>query len=100
MRIALLHYVTWSVSSLCHLVGERPFRARRYDRATNLWPLALLSFGESWHNLHHADPTRARHGVDRGRLDPSGAVIRLLERLGWVYDVRWPAPDRVAARRV
>ncbi|PKV90051.1 acyl-CoA desaturase [Streptomyces sp. TLI_146] len=99
VRIALLHHVTWSVNSLCHVIGERPFRTRRYDRATNLWPLALLSFGESWHNLHHADPTCARHGVDRGQLDASAAVIRLFERLGWVRDVRWPLPDRIAARR-
>ncbi|WP_030942324.1 acyl-CoA desaturase [Streptomyces sp. NRRL S-646] len=99
VRIALLHHVTWSVNSLCHMIGERPFRTRRHDRATNLWPLALLSFGESWHNLHHADPTSARHGVDRGQLDPSAAVIRLLERLGWVHDVRWPTAERVAARR-
>lgn len=70
-----------------------------HDRATNLWPLALLSFAESWHNLHRSDPTSARHGVDRGQLDPSAAVIRLLERLGWVYDVHWPTPARVAARR-
>lgn len=99
VRIALLHHVTWSVNSLCHLIGERPFRTRRHDRATNLWPLALLSFGESWHNLHHADPTSARHGVDRGQIDPSAAVIRFLERLGWVHDVRWPTAQRVAARR-
>ncbi|MDG4862678.1 acyl-CoA desaturase [Streptomyces sp. T-3] len=99
VRIALLHHVTWSVNSLCHLVGERPFRTRRHDRATNLWPLAVISFGESWHNLHHADPTSARHGVDRGQLDPSAAVIRLFERFGWVRDVRWPAPARIAARR-
>ncbi|WP_329254819.1 acyl-CoA desaturase [Streptomyces sp. NBC_01478] len=99
VRIALLHHVTWSVNSLCHMIGERPFRTRRHDRATNLWPLALLSFGESWHNLHHADPTSARHGVDRGQIDPSAAVIRLMERAGWVHDVRWPTPDRVAARR-
>ncbi|MGA4840511.1 acyl-CoA desaturase [Streptomyces sp. G45] len=99
VRIALLHHVTWSVNSLCHVIGRRPFRTRRHDRATNLWPLALLSFGESWHNLHHADPTSARHGVDRGQIDPSAAVIRLLERLGWVHDVRWPTPDRLATRR-
>ncbi|QEU97454.1 acyl-CoA desaturase [Streptomyces kanamyceticus] len=99
VRIALLHHVTWSVNSLCHLVGERPFRTRRHDRATNLWPLALISFGESWHNLHHADPTSARHGVDRGQIDPSAAVIRLLEHVGWVRDVRWPTPDRIATRR-
>ncbi|MFF7410452.1 acyl-CoA desaturase [Streptomyces lydicus] len=100
IRIALLHHVTWSVNSLCHVIGERPFRTRRHDRATNLWPLALLSFGESWHNMHHADPTCARHGVDRGQIDVSAAVIRLFERLGWVWNVRWPDPDRLAARRI
>jgi stearoyl-CoA desaturase (delta-9 desaturase) len=99
VRIALLHHVTWSVNSLCHMLGSRPFRTRRHDRATNLWPLALLSFGESWHNLHHADPTSARHGVDRGQLDPSAAVIRAMERLGWVHEVRWPTQDRLATRR-
>lgn len=99
VRIALLHHVTWSVYSLCHVIGGRPFRTRRHDRATHLWPLALLSFGESRHNLHHADTTSARHGVDRGQVDPSAAVIRLFERLGWVYEVRRPTPARVAARR-
>ena len=99
VRVALLQHVTWSVNSLCHMIGLRPFRTRGHDRATNLWPLALLSFGESWHNLHHAEPTCARHGVDRGQLDPSAAVIRLLERAGWATDVRWPSADRLTARR-
>ncbi|MFF3456731.1 acyl-CoA desaturase [Streptomyces sp. NPDC002730] len=99
VRIALLQHVTWSVNSLCHMIGERPFRTRRHDRATNLWPLALLSFGESWHNLHHADPTCARHGVDRGQLDPTAAAIRLFERLGWATDVHWPVPARLDDRR-
>ena len=56
VRIALLQHVTWSVNSLCHVVGTRPFATRRHDRSTNLWPLALLSFGESWHNGHHSEP--------------------------------------------
>ncbi|MCP2311532.1 stearoyl-CoA desaturase (delta-9 desaturase) [Kitasatospora paracochleata] len=99
VRVALLQHVTWSVNSLCHMVGRRPFRTRRHDRATNLWPLAVLSFGESWHNLHHADPTCARHGVDRHQIDPTAAVIRLAELLGWVHDVRWPLPARVETRR-
>lgn len=59
-------HVAWSVNSLCHLVGNRPFSTRRHDRATNLWPLALVSLGESWHKMHHSDPTCARHG---DRLD-------------------------------
>jgi stearoyl-CoA desaturase (Delta-9 desaturase) len=99
VRVCLLQHVTWSVNSLCHLIGTRPFSTRRHDRATNLWPLALLSFGESWHNTHHADPSCARHGVDPGQLDPSAGLIRVFERLGWVSAVRWPDRDRLAGRR-
>ncbi|WIV56499.1 acyl-CoA desaturase [Amycolatopsis nalaikhensis] len=98
VRIAFLHHVTWSVNSVCHLVGERPFASR--DRAANFWPLALLSMGESWHNSHHADPTCARHGVLRGQVDVSARVIRTFEQLGWATDVRWPRADRLAAKRV
>ena len=99
VRIALLQHVTWSVNSLCHLLGTRPYSTRRHDRATNLWPLALLSLGESWHNTHHSDPACARHGVDRGQIDPTAALIRVFELLGWARDVHWPVPDRLEARR-
>ena len=96
VRVALLHHVTWSVNSVCHVVGKRPFSSR--DRATNFWPLAILSMGESWHNSHHADPTAARHGTLPGQIDPSARVIWLLEKLNLVYDVRWPDPQRMAAK--
>ena len=99
VRVAVLQHVTWSVNSLCHVFGSRPFATRRYDRATNLWPLALLSFGESWHNMHHSDPACARHGADRGQVDISAAVIRIFERLGWATKVRWPTPARLDSRR-
>jgi stearoyl-CoA desaturase (delta-9 desaturase) len=99
IRIALLQHVTWSVNSLCHVIGSRPFKTRRHDRSTNLWPLALLSFGESWHNGHHSEPSCARHGLARGQLDPSAAVIRLFERLGWAGDVHWPDAERIQRRR-
>lgn len=94
VRIALLHHVTWSVNSICHMIGERPFASR--DRATNFWPLALFSFGEAWHNAHHADPTCARHGVLRSQIDISARFIWLFERCGWVRDVRWPTARRLA----
>jgi stearoyl-CoA desaturase (Delta-9 desaturase) len=97
VRVALLHHVTWSINSICHAVGERPFKSR--DRSGNVWWLAALSMGESWHNLHHADPTSARHGVLRGQIDSSARLIWLFERLGWAYDVRWPRPERLRARR-
>jgi len=98
VRMAILHHVTWSVNSICHVVGERPFTTK--DKATNFWPLAILSFGESWHNSHHADPTGARHGVLRGQIDPSARLIWLFEKLRLVRDVRWPNSERLAAKRV
>lgn len=100
IRVALLQHVTWSVNSLCHVIGERPFKTRRHDRSTNLWPLALLSFGESWHNGHHSEPSCARHGVERGQIDLSAGLIRLFERLGWSSDVRWPDEERTRRRRI
>ena len=97
VRMLVLHHVTWSVNSICHVAGRRPFRSR--DRSTNVWPLAVLSMGESWHNLHHADPTSARHGVDRGQVDSSARLIRWFEAAGWARDVRWPSRARLLQRR-
>lgn len=94
VRVSFLHHVTWSVNSICHMIGERPFKSR--DRAANFWPLAIISFGESWHNSHHADPTCARHGVLRGQLDISARVIWFFEKLGWAWKVRWPNERRLA----
>jgi stearoyl-CoA desaturase (delta-9 desaturase) len=81
------------------VLGSRPFTTRRHDRATNLWPLAVLSLGESWHNMHHSDPTCARHGVDRGQLDLSAELIRVFERAGWATNVRWPIAARLEQHR-
>lgn len=100
VRIGLLHHVTWSINSVCHVFGDRPFAVRNGDKAANFWPLAILSLGESWHNLHHADPTCARHGALRGQIDPSARVIWLMEKLGWVHSVRWPKPERLSAKLV
>jgi stearoyl-CoA desaturase (delta-9 desaturase) len=94
VRIGVLHHVTWSVNSICHMFGERPFNSR--DKAANFWPLAVFSFGESWHNLHHADPTCARHGVQRGQIDISARIIWIFEKLGWATSVRWPTQRRLA----
>jgi stearoyl-CoA desaturase (delta-9 desaturase) len=88
VRMALLHHVTWSVNSLCHTFGRRSEATS--DRSTNLWPLAIVSFGDAWHNVHHAHPTWARHGAHRGMVDPSAWVIARFERWGWVDRVRWP----------
>jgi stearoyl-CoA desaturase (delta-9 desaturase) len=94
VRVGVLHHVTWSVNSICHMIGNRPWTLR--DHSTNFWPLAIATMGESWHNLHHADPTCARHGVGRGQIDMSARLIAIFEKLGWAYDVRWPTPRRLA----
>jgi stearoyl-CoA desaturase (delta-9 desaturase) len=96
VRVALLHHTTWSINSICHTVGERPFKSR--DKAGNVWWLAVLSMGESWHNLHHADPTAARHGVLRGQIDSSARIIWVMEKLRMVNNVRWPSRERLASK--
>jgi stearoyl-CoA desaturase (delta-9 desaturase) len=85
VRLFVLHHVTFSINSLCHFFGRRRFRTG--DESRNLAWLALPSFGEAWHNNHHAFPTSAAHGMRRWELDPSALVIRGLERLGLVWDV-------------
>lgn len=98
IRVGLLLHVTWAVNSVCHVYGERPFATRDGDKASNFWPLALLSMGEAWHNLHHSDPTCARHGVMRGQIDTSARLIWFFEKFGWAYDVRWPNSERLGKK--
>jgi stearoyl-CoA desaturase (delta-9 desaturase) len=78
------------------MIGARPHPGRRFDRSTDLWPLALISFGESWHNGHHAAPACARHGSRPHQIDLSAGLIGAFERLGWATGVHWPAPPRPA----
>ena len=87
LRAGLVHHVSWSVNSVCHLWGKRPFESR--DESRNVGWLAPFSLGESWHNTHHAFPTSARHGVDPGQWDASARFIALAERFGWASDVKW-----------
>jgi stearoyl-CoA desaturase (delta-9 desaturase) len=84
-RIFLVHHVTWSVNSICHTFGTRPYDTR--DASTNNPAIGLLAFGEGWHNNHHAFPYSARHGLAWWQLDASWLVIRALERLGLASDV-------------
>jgi stearoyl-CoA desaturase (delta-9 desaturase) len=97
VRVAFLHHVTWSINSICHTFGKEEFEVR--DKSRNVNWLAVLSFGESWHNLHHADPTCARHGVLRGQIDIAARVIWICEKLGWAYDVRWPDETRLTGKK-
>ncbi len=96
-RVFLLHHVTWSINSICHYFGKRPYDTP--DMSTNAWPLALISFGECWHNNHHAFPTSAIHGIDRFQPDPSGWIIRGLEKMGLAHNLRRPSEEQVASRR-
>jgi stearoyl-CoA desaturase (delta-9 desaturase) len=98
VRVSFLHHITWSINSICHTFGKREFEAR--DKSKNVAWLAVLSFGESWHNLHHADPTCARHGVFKGQIDIAARSIWLAEKLGWVRDVRWPDEARLTGKKV
>jgi stearoyl-CoA desaturase (Delta-9 desaturase) len=97
VRVAFLHHVTWSINSICHTFGKEEFEVR--DKSRNVNWLAILSFGESWHNLHHADPTCARHGALRGQIDTAARLIWFAEKLGWAYDVRWPDETKLARKQ-
>jgi stearoyl-CoA desaturase (Delta-9 desaturase) len=96
VRICLLHHVTWSINSVCHTFGNEDFDVR--DKSRNVAWLAIPSFGESWHNLHHSDPTCARHGALEGQIDISARAIWIAEKLGWAWDVRWPDEDRLSGK--
>jgi len=98
IRIAAYQHATFSVNSICHMFGRQDYRSR--DEARNNWLVALLVFGEGWHNNHHAFPVSARHGLHRWQLDVSWWVIRGLERLGLVWDVRVPGAAQLERRRV
>ena len=92
VRLFLVHHMTWSINSICHYFGQRRFDTD--DQSTNVWWLSLPSMGESWHHNHHAFPRSASHGLRRWELDVSAAVIRMLERVGLVWNVVRIQPER------
>ena len=96
VRIFVLHHVTYSINSLCHMFGKRDFETT--DESRNLAWLAIPTFGEAWHNSHHAFPTSAVHGMKRRQIDPSAAVIWSLEKVGLAWDVVRITPERQAAK--
>ncbi|CAN5658481.1 acyl-CoA desaturase [soil metagenome] len=97
VRIALVNHVTWAVNSVCHTFGNRPFDIK--DESRNNWVVGLLAFGEGWHHNHHAFPAMAYHGMGRWQVDLTAYVIRLLRRLGLVWNVKQPSPELVERRR-
>lgn len=97
VRVFLVHHVTWSINSVCHIWGSRPFRS--HDESRNNAILGVLAFGEGWHNNHHAFPTSARHGLHWWQLDVSYLIIRTMALVGLAHDIRVPSPARIAAKR-
>ena len=98
VRIGITLNGTWSVNSICHRFGKRPFATR--DVSTNFAPLAIFTMGEAWHNNHHAFPRSARHGLEPGQVDTSARIIKWFESLGWATKVNWPTPELIESRRV
>lgn len=96
VRICLMHHVTWSINSVCHVWGTRPFESQ--DESRNNFPIAIISFGEGWHNNHHAFPTSARHGLKWWQVDISYLFIKGLELVGLAWDVRVPPEKALAAK--
>jgi stearoyl-CoA desaturase (delta-9 desaturase) len=98
VRILVLHHATFSINSLCHFFGRRRFATG--DESRNLAWLAIPTFGEAWHNNHHAFPTSAHHGLTRRQLDPGGWLIDGLEKLGLAWDVVRITPGAQQAKLV
>ncbi|MCA9174882.1 MAG: acyl-CoA desaturase [Planctomycetales bacterium] len=98
VRVFLTHHATWSINSVCHTFGTREYRSG--DHSRNNFVCAMLTFGEGWHNNHHAFPTSARHGLRWWQIDGSWMVIRLMERLGLAWNIRLPAESALEAKRI
>lgn len=88
VRLFFVHHATWSVNSLCHAAGRRPYATQ--DNSRNLWILALPTLGGAWHNNHHAFPASATNDFRVWQIDPGGWLIRGWARLGLAWDVREP----------
>lgn len=97
VRIFFVHHVTWSINSVCHIWGSRPFRSNDHSRNNAIF--GILALGEGWHNNHHAFPTSARHGLAWWQLDIAYLIILGMSKVGLAQDIRLPPADRVAAKR-
>ncbi len=88
VRLVLTYHSTWFVNSASHTFGYRNFEIS--DLSSNCWWVALITYGEGWHNNHHAFPTSARHGLRPWELDPAYGFICLMKWVGLAWDVRTP----------
>jgi stearoyl-CoA desaturase (delta-9 desaturase) len=92
VRTTLCYHSTWFVNSATHLWGYRNYETR--DESRNLWWVALASYGEGWHNNHHAHPALARAGHRWWEIDMTFWSIRFLQAFGLAYDVNDGIPAR------
>lgn len=97
VRVFCVHHVTWSINSVCHIWGTKPFKSR--DESRNNAIFGVLAMGEGWHNNHHAFPTSARHGLRWWQIDFSYWVIWAMSKIGLAKDIRIPSAARIAAKR-
>lgn len=98
VRIFLVHHVTWSINSVCHLWGSRPFRS--HDESRNNLIFGVLALGEGWHNNHHAFPTSARHGLRWWEFDLSYLIIRGMSLVGLAREIHVPSRKSLIEKRV
>ncbi len=97
VRLFLVHHVSWTIGSICHIYGSRPFET--HDNSTNNPWLALFTVGDSWHNNHHAFPGSALHGLRWWEFDLAGWVIRLLGAVGLVWNIEQPTTQMITAKQ-
>ena len=97
-RIFFVHHATFSINSVCHFFGRQDFETG--DESRNVPWLAIPTWGEAWHNNHHAFPTSYRHGMKRWQIDPSAATIRAMEAVGLAWDVVRIDPARIARKAI
>ncbi|WP_425616221.1 acyl-CoA desaturase [Anatilimnocola sp. NA78] len=98
VRVFLTHHVTWSINSICHVMGQREYVSG--DHSRNNWVCGILSFGEGWHNNHHAFPTSARHGLRWWQFDTSWLVIRAMQACGLAWNIKLPSSQALSEKRL
>jgi stearoyl-CoA desaturase (delta-9 desaturase) len=98
VRVFLVHHMTWSINSVCHIWGATPYNT--HDHSRNNTIMGVVALGEGWHNNHHAFPTSARHGLQWWQLDVSYMIIWTMSKVGLIEAVRIPTKDRINAKRL
>jgi stearoyl-CoA desaturase (Delta-9 desaturase) len=97
VRVLMVHHITWSINSVCHIWGSRPFNS--HDHSRNNLIFGILGFGEGWHNNHHAFPASARHGLRWWEVDTSYMLIKAMSWAGLVSNVKVPTKERIEAKK-